>query len=342
MRLGTDVTAQVSAMKLPVAIIGLGRVASRFDEEPGRTVVWTHAGAYLARADRFRIAGACEPMAENVAQFQKRCPDVPVVNSIDALFDACQPVVVSICTPTAAHMPALRRALAAPSVRLIWCEKPLAGNLADAEAVLAQARDRDIRIVVSHVRRWTPLWRAAHNHVRSGALGKIACVRIAMPNRLLSIGSHAVDLALMLGGDVTDVRPLPVPALDEGGEPAVAALLTYESGAYGIVQVTGLRDALIVEAEVIGSDGRMTVREDSGEIRIERFVADDRYAGYRRLGAADVETHATLGSMSPFVEIANELDRLALDGDARPTCDGQAALAVEKVLQQCMPRKDPA
>jgi hypothetical protein len=153
-----------------------------------------------------------------------------------------------------------------------------------------------------------------------------------MPNRLFSIGSHAVDLALMLGGEATAISSLPLPALDEEGEPAVAALIGFASGAYAVLQVAGRKHALIIEAEVIGTEGRLLAREDDGQIILDRFAESPRYAGYRELRAEARERVSSFDDASPFVEIVNEVAKLAADPSLRPTCNGADALAVQRVL----------
>ena len=319
---------------LKTVVVGLGQVGSRFDEQTSRKVVWTHVGAYLALPQAFELVGACELDADNAARFKARCPGVPVFADLDALLAATSPDVASICTPIATHRAVLLSLLDKPSLKAIWCEKPLAERFDDAEAMVSSAAARGVPIVVSHVRRWVPLWRRMKELVDSGAVGPLRCVRIAMPNRLWSIGSHAVDLTLFLGGRITDLKSLDIAALHQDGESARAALLQFASGAYGIVQVTGTHENLMVEAEVIGDSGRIWAREDVGEIRIESFAPSPFYQGYRQLADATVETHATLTDASPFVAIAAEIAELVRGSRTAATCDGAAALAVQRSLAQ--------
>ena len=322
------------ARVLETVVVGLGRVAYRFDQEPGRRTTWTHVGAYLANRSRFRISGACDIDRDGRERFAARFPDIPVHASLDGMLAATEPEVGSICTPPDSHRAIAERLMHCPSLRVLWCEKPLASSLADAEALSAAAEARGVRVVVSHVRRWTPLWRRARALIEDGAVGRLRCVRIVMPNRLWSVGAHAVDLALFLGGPVVSVAPLAVPELDEEAEPAVAALLAFRGGGYGIVQVAGLRGALVVEAEVIGDRGRIAVREDQGTIAVERFAPSAAYAGYEQLGAAVVERAATLDEASPFAAVAHEIAALCDGTVDAPTCGAADALAGLAVLEQ--------
>jgi predicted dehydrogenase len=314
------------------AIIGLGRIGSRFDEEPGRRAVWSHAGAYRAVADRLRLAAAVEVDPGNVAAFRKRCPDVPVAATIAEACGGNGFDVVSICTPAETHRRILDEVVTIPGLRVIWCEKPLALSLADAAAMVEACERRGIRLVVSHVRRWHPLWRRLRQAIAAGEVGALRCVRIAMPNRLWSIGSHALDLLTMLGGSVAGLRGLDIAALAEEDEPARAALLDFAGGWYGILQVTGRKANLVVEAEIIGEDGRMLARESTGEIVFQRFADSADYQGYRQLAGARTEAVGSLADHSPFVAIAEEICAMLDDPAMQPSCSGADALAVQSLL----------
>jgi predicted dehydrogenase len=319
---------------LDTVVVGLGRVAHGFDQEPGRRTIWTHVGAYLANGSRLRIAGACDIDRAGRESFAARFPEIPVFESLDAMLAETEPEVASICTPPGSHRAVAERLMQSPNLKVLWCEKPLADSLGDAEALAAAAESRGVHVVVSHVRRWTPFWRRARALIADGAVGRLRCVRILMPNRMWSVGAHAVDLALFLGGPVTSVVPMAVPELDEDGEPAVAALLAFAGGGYGIVQVAGLKKALVVEAEVIGDGGRIALREDRGTIAIERFAPGAAYDGYEQLGEATVERAATLAETSPFEAVAREIAALCDGALASPTCGAGDALEGLRVLEQ--------
>lgn len=318
---------------LAAAVVGLGRIGSLFDAEPGRKTVWTHAGAYLALPARYRLVAACETDPANRAAFRVRCPDVPVYDTPEAMVAAAKPDVVSICTPAPSHASVLERVLIAGAPRAIWCEKPLADDLESAAQMVRRAREANTTLVVSFVRRWYPIWRAARDAVAAGAVGNVVCVRAALPNRLLSIGSHAVDLISFLGGKIETTRPFPIPALAQEGEPAVAAFFRLAGGAYGLHQVTGRKHEYLVEVEIVGSDGRMIVREDTGTLTVERFETSPRYDGYREPGAPQVTRIDASEGFSPFVAIAEEIAELLAGARAAPGCDGAAALEIQTALQ---------
>src|SRR5690349_18315537 len=146
------------ASALRAAVVGVGRVGSRFDEEPGRKVPWSHVGAYLARPDHFNLVGVCEIDKDNAAAFRHRCPDVPVYDDIDTLLKSGRPDIVSVCTPAERHENATQSILTSEGIRVIWCEKPLSSRLDAAEKLVNSAAANGVRILVSFNRRWLPIW----------------------------------------------------------------------------------------------------------------------------------------------------------------------------------------
>lgn len=318
---------------LRAAVVGLGRVAWKFDQEPGRRVVWSHVGAYDALAPRIKVVGACDVQPKSRAEFIGKWIGIPVFETAAEMIKATDPQIISICTPGETHRATVEVALTAPNLKVIWCEKPLATSLDDAKAIVQMCEQRQIVLVVSHVRRWSSLWRRFAKRIAAGDVGTVRHLRISMPNRLWSIGSHAVDLAVMLGGMVGKAVWLDVPALAEEGEPARPALVLFESGVYAVIEVTGMKDRLIVEAEATGDRGRLRAREDTGEIILEPFVSSRRYQGYLEPGPAEIEKAATLTEESAFVAVAEETIALARDSSAKPTCGGRDALETMRVLE---------
>jgi len=180
------------SMTLRAGIVGLGQVAWRFDEEFGRTTVWTHIGAYCA-AGYDQIVGF-DPDLDARTAFKARYPDALVVESMREFLNQSVDVV-SICTPNDTHACTLETVLAA-TPKAIWCEKPLETDLARGREMVENCARHSVPLVVSHVRRWSPAWRRFKMRLDAGDVGTLRSLRVAMPNRLWSIGSHAVDLLL--------------------------------------------------------------------------------------------------------------------------------------------------
>lgn len=202
-----------------------------------------------------------------------------VAESLDELFGAVD--VVDICTPT--HLHAEVAIAAARAGRHVICEKPMARTLADAEAMLAAARDAGVRLFVAHVVRFFPEYVAAQAAVLDGAIGEPAVLRLTRasfrPRQpaghwffdhaksggiVLDLMVHDLDYARWIAGDVVAVhcRSASV-AQPEAGVDHAVAILTHRSGAISHVSASWgyapptFRTAL----EIAGSHG--LIEQDS-------------------------------------------------------------------------------
>ncbi|HEY4102243.1 MAG TPA: Gfo/Idh/MocA family oxidoreductase [Polyangiaceae bacterium] len=178
--------------------------------------------------------------------------------------------IVDICTPGDSHRDIA--VAAAEAGKVVFCEKPLANTLGEAEAMLAAVERAGVLHMLCHNYRRVPAVVRAHEIIQAGTLGKIRHFRgeylqdwIADPTfprvwrlerkkagsgALGDIGSHVLDLARFLVGEIRDVcgllhtfvheRPLPgtktLAPVDV--DDAALALLRFENGAIGTLEAT--------------------------------------------------------------------------------------------------------
>ncbi|GHT90813.1 hypothetical protein FACS1894140_0100 [Spirochaetia bacterium] len=128
--------------RIPVAIIGLGRIASLLEDDERREKPCTHAGAIAANPDCRLIAGA--DTAEDRRRLFAERWNVPVYADAAAMLAKHKPGILVIATHPDSHARYCRLA-AAHGVPVVICEKPLADGLRKARVKysLAQRRNRD-------------------------------------------------------------------------------------------------------------------------------------------------------------------------------------------------------
>jgi predicted dehydrogenase len=166
-----------------------------------------------------------------------------------------------------------------------------------------------VHLVVYFVRRWMPLWRRARELVDAGTIGTVRVIRMSLPNR---IWSRAAMLSIWFNfWQAHFARSAHSRCRNSSkSKGASAAFFGFKSGAYGIFQVTGWKANYIVEAEIIGDEGRIFIREDTGLITVESFERSSKYDGYRELRRSVEEKVENAPAFSPFVTIADEISAL--------------------------------
>jgi predicted dehydrogenase len=90
-----------------------------------------------------------------------------VVSSVAEVLERCD--AVWVCTPTAAHRATVEAAVARGCA--VFCEKPLAPDLAGAEALATTVADSGVPAQVGLVLRFAPVFRALRDVLGSGELG---------------------------------------------------------------------------------------------------------------------------------------------------------------------------
>ncbi len=92
-------------------------------------------------------------------------------------------------------------ACAENGVRAIFCEKPIATRIADAERMAAACESAGSLLVINHNRRFHPQYRELQRRIAAGELGELTGVWLQWgTGRLGNVGTHFIDAAMMLTG----------------------------------------------------------------------------------------------------------------------------------------------
>jgi predicted dehydrogenase len=179
--------------------------------------------------------------------------------------------LVDICTPGDSH--AEIAIAAARAGKAVFCEKPLANSVKEAQAMLAAVRKADVVHMICHNYRRAPAVLLARQLISEGRLGDLYHYRgtylqdwivdptfpmnwrlqksTAGSGALGDIASHSVDLARFLVGEITEVaaaletfvkeRPLAGQPGKRGRvtvDDASAAVARFASGTLGTIEAT--------------------------------------------------------------------------------------------------------
>ena len=205
---------------------------------------------------------------------------------------------VSIATPDHAHRDVA--VACAQSGKHLLVEKPLATNVADAEAIVAAAKRAGVRLMVDFHNRVNPPMVAARSAVAAGDLGRPAYVyarlsnTVAVPADMLRwsgessalwfLGSHMLDVV----GWILDDRPARIYVvardgiLREQGIDAAdfhVAIVEYARGTVGVFEHAWIlpRSQVAVKdlkLEILGSKGALYI--DGSHNRILELYAGTR------------------------------------------------------------------
>ena len=177
--------------RLRVGIAGLGRLGKRHATMLARQV----AGAELV--------AACSPIADELGWARDALGVAHVFGDYAQMLAHPGLDAVFLVTPTTLHADQITTALKAG--KHVFCEKPLALEIADCRRVEAEAaRHPALKVMIGFVRRFDPHYRDAHAKIRAGAIGRPFMLRSQCADQN-DPGGFFVRYAPMSGGILLDM-----------------------------------------------------------------------------------------------------------------------------------------
>lgn len=273
---------RLASRPLTAAVIGCGAIA----HEHLRYIASTPRAALIGVADK---SPATMEFARNRFGARQGFTDA------EALIEM-RPDVVHVLTPPDLHAKFVSLALASGSH--VICEKPMTASANETRALLELAKEQGRLLVESRNALWVDSVLAAREHVRSGTLGTLREIDVAL----------ALDLANSVFGDPNLSGPgvrLPGGAAHDF-LPHLAYLFLDFAGTRKVDSVTGYADNL-TKNERVGLDS-IDVLIRAGQVRGSiRISPDTRPDGLRLV------LRGTLGSLetdlyNPYLRVTRALN----------------------------------
>jgi predicted dehydrogenase len=268
----------------------------------------------------------------------------------------------------------------------VYCEKPVGRTLDEGLAIQAAIHKAGVQSFIGLNYRWAPAVQYARELIQSGRIGEVREVRIAFrtdvaagpigagftwrfsreaagAGALADLGAHVFDMARYLAGDIAEIcgttkthvparpdlsRPEGQQARPVDNDDTFAALVTFESGATGVMEAsriaTGTRADF--QFEVSGSIGAVRwYFPHLNELQLYLPQEDRREQGFTRLRMA--AEHPSQGNFIPspgqplgypdtkVIELRSLMEALASGEPASPNIDDwvMTARALEAVPQ---------
>jgi predicted dehydrogenase len=215
---------------------------------------------------RSEVAWVVDRDPERQQAVRRRFPDIQVTGEVaDALGDASVDAVV-IATPTSTHHALGTTALEAGKHVLI--EKPMAANVADAEALCALAERTGRTLMVGHVFVFNAASQWAKRYLSDGELGRIYYISMTRTNlgpirvdvnAAWDLASHDISLAShWLGAEPASVSATGSAWINPGVEDAVFATLRYPDDVLVHLHASWLHPRKTRDITVVGEKRMLT------------------------------------------------------------------------------------
>ena len=264
--------------KIPSWYYWSGRIASLFEDDPLREHPCTHAGVYTAHPET-EIIAISDPNPHSLSAFKERWGVSSLYTDYEDMLEKEFLDIVSICTPTPTHCEIVERAAEA-GVKAIFCEKPIATSLKEADAMIAACKKNQTTLVVNYPRRWDPDYCHIQSLIANGIIGDIKSIHGCYTSGLLMMGTHMIDIFRFLCGDVVQVfgsidkvdsdidSPLKPSENFTFDDPSGSGFLKFKNNAIGFIDGSMRKNYFIFEIDIQGSKRPDKNQRKWGEIRI--------------------------------------------------------------------------
>jgi predicted dehydrogenase len=270
-----------------VGIVGCTGIASAPARElshpiMGAVAPHSHAAGYNC-VPATEVVAVCDLIPERtqdfVSKWQHRWPGITQYQDYGEMLARENLDIVSVVTSDHRHAD-ITVAAAEAGARAIFCEKPLATTLADADRMIAAIEKHGVFLSVDHSRRWQPDWFEAREAIRNGTIGPVRTVIGKLGGAramLFRNGTHLTDaICFFADGDPEWISARfddqfadygPRYAGDGGRDPAtdpgICSFILFSNGVRAFY--SGSRDvAAGFEVEVMGETGRIRLGNGIG------------------------------------------------------------------------------
>lgn len=298
------------------AVIGLGRMGLK------HLTAYKNAGAKV-------VAGA-DVAEEARTRAEEHSPGIRTHGDWRELFLREKPDIVSIVTNGPSHAEIVIAA-AESHVPVIFCEKPMATNLADARRMIETCRKNGSKLFINLTLRVFPAFRKFIDLLHAGAIGEIRHISVVIDGKrgLGCVGTHYLDLMRVIARSEV-VRAWG--RIDRTGTPNPRGAQFRDPGGYGIYEFKNGTRGFVEMSEdislapfimIIGSRGNAFVDTEENRWEIQKAEGGKLVRVPFEAGAL---TDVVEGTTLAFQDIAGGGKTIA-SGE-----DGEAALQMVMAL----------
>ena len=306
----------------------------------------SHARAYH-RMPEFEIVGLVSRGPASRGALSRELGGVPEFSDFHEALGATRPEVVSINTYPETHGPFARSAIEAGCH--VFCEKPLATTVEEAQAVVDAARARDRKLVVGYILRVHPAWTRFIDIART--LGKPLVMRMNLNQQshgpawnwhrnlmdsmspIVDCGVHYVDVMCQMTG----ARPVRVAAigarLSDELKPGMynygQLQVAFEDGSVGWYEAGWgpmMSETAFFVKDVVGPRGSVSIVKDPNESAAH---GSDDIDSHTKTNCLRVH-HAAIDADNEFVK-PDELIGTEDEPDHQALCEREQAYLLRAI-----------
>lgn len=318
-------TKRSEIMTYRAAIIGCGKIGSEFADDPRIMDIYTHAGAYV-HCYGTELVAVCDKEREKSERCKDRWHIPECYTDYKMMISETEPDIVSVCTPDQTHFEIIRTILTSSNVKAILAEKPLALNVNDAVDLVNLAEKKGVVLAVNYSRRYAEKFCELKNYIHSDTFGSIQTINGYYTKGTLHNGTHWFDLARFLIGDLKRVKGFDNQK-EKNADPTFDTYAEFNNGTGAYLHACDETKFSIFEMDILGSNGRVYIKDFGHIVEMYRVTEDPNYSGYNTLHLSNTFTDVMKDTLLHAVEDIVQ----CLQTGKTPKCTGFDGVAALKI-----------
>ncbi len=312
--------------KYKAAVIGLGRIGAEERNYKKEVRPATHAAMY-SKNPKIKLVALVDNNPEKLKRAGRQFPNAALFFSAKEMMSQIKPDIVSIATPPDSHLPLVKLA-AEYGVKAIVCEKPIAGSLSQAKAIINICKKNKSMLFVNHQRRFDPLLRAWQAKIKKGIIGKVVQCSCFYYNGFLNNGTHVIDLLLFFLGKPKWVRAVENKETSwKKGDKDLDVLIEFKNKTRVAIQALP-KNYVFSDICFFGKKGRVSITNMTYSVEFQKLARNKYFNGYYALSDKVEKT----GKIRSFMEHVAENVVDCLQGRAKPYSTGEDAMGALKII----------
>ena len=307
-----------------IGIVGATGIAARRYEAPPAPfkdqVIKSHV-ACLALMPRVEIVGICDLVPELLDRFKEtwddRWPKTNLYTDYQEMLDKEDLDILHVVTSEHRHADITVDGARA-GVKGIFCEKPLATSMQDADRMIQACEENGVVLITGYTRRWQRLYHTVRETIRSGAIGPLGTIVAntgGVWGKLFRQATHIIDAMCFF----TESEPVKVFAkveedfedwvgyrgkggLDSLDDPGLSGFILFRNGVRALYN--GTKSSFdVMSLQLSGPDGQIYFDINGGTANL---LNRDRTTGEltsRTLIRRDYQVHGLVAAFEELIGI---------------------------------------
>lgn len=267
-------------------IIGCGRIGCSFDDDPKRTYIATHAGAYN-NAKEINLVALADVDELKLKKYKDKFNVRSIYTDYREMLEKEKLDILSICTWNDTHYDITKEAVKA-NVKAIFCEKPIASKLEDAKKMVELCEKNNILLMIDHQRRFCTFHQAVKKFLEEKKLGDIQQTTFHYTAGIANTGSHMFDLLRFFFGDVEWIYAVksknPSPNEKDSN---FDGIIHFKNNLNCSIQALDVKKFLAFDLDIIGTEGRFRLTHSGFDYEYDTTQESRVFSGYRELSKSN-------------------------------------------------------